>query len=472
MSPSCPPCQNLIFKPAPDSFLGGLQAQIHADESSLKQCFDKRECHLCAVLYSMLENRKRFGPAARRRSGQVQRATDISLGLHYKQEGQEELDDWEFLDDEIQQEDAPRTLVYSHPLGTDDIRILTPEVLYRSAWGILDDCKFDTQPSPTVSDTGSLDLSTGSDASMRLAREWIDICNHNHENCGRKPKGAKFVAPARLLDVSKVLDTNDGIVTLIDTSECMPPSTDIRIFQYATLSHRWNPSYTYFTETSNIDKHRNEGMRIGVLPQTFAEACITVRKLGLQYIWIDSLCIIQDSNADKAKEIPKMADYYQSAELNLCASTESLGGLWSDRDSAGTRPFSLTATVELQTGIRKKVTLNLAPVLRTDKSHLDYRGWILQERIFPRRTLFFDAYWLSFECGQMSASESCVEGVKLDVSSNRSTVEDALRTELDRDCALSVIGGLVRSLEVSSSSLISGVSHCGARKPEYQHQAC
>lgn len=468
MSSDCSHCQNLIFKPAPDTFLGGLQAKIHSDEASLKQCFDKRECHLCAILYSMLENRKHFGPTSRQRSGELHRFSDVSLALHYKEEEHDELEDWEFLDEEVHQEDAPKAIVYSHPLGTEDIRILNPEVLSMSAWDPLDDFKSETQPSRTIPHPSSLDLSTGSDASMSLAREWIDICRDKHENCGQKSTRANFVAPTRLLDVSKAIDKYDGIVTLIDTTEYIALSTNTCAFPYATLSHRWNPSYTYFTETSNIHTHLNEGMQINVLPKTFAEACITVRKLGLQYIWIDSLCIIQDSNSDKAKEIPKMADYYQSAELNLCASTESLGGLWSDRDSAGTRPFAMTATIELAIGKRKRVTLDLAPVLRTDKSHLDYRGWILQERIFPRRTLFFDAYWLSFECGQMSASESCAEGIKLDASSNRSMVENAIRTELDRDCALSIIGGLVRSMEFSSSIPKTGVSFRGARKSKYQ----
>ncbi|KAG6368644.1 hypothetical protein INS49_002857 [Diaporthe citri] len=116
-----------------------------------------------------------------------------------------------------------------------------------------------------------------------------------------------------------------------------------------------------------------------------------------------------------------MADYYQNAELNLSASTQSIAGLWSDRDGEATKPFKINATLDLPEG-RKEVLLELAPVLRADKSHLDYRGWILQERIFPRRTLFFDSYWISFECSQMSASESCPDGMDLTASSNPVTV--------------------------------------------------
>lgn len=223
------------------------------------------------------------------------------------------------------------------------------------------------------------------------------------------------------------------------------------MLQYVTLSHRWNPTYNCFTYASNIFVHQAQGIRMARLPKTFAEACVTVKKLGFTYLWIDSLCIIQDSDADKASEIPKMADYYQNAELNLSASTESIAGLWSDRDGEATKPFNINASLDLPEG-RKQIMLELAPVLRADKSHLDYRGWILQERIFPRRTLFFDPYWISFECSQMSASESCPEGMDLTASSNPVTVESMMGTQLDRDCSLTIIGGIIRAVDAMSKS--------------------
>lgn len=455
MSGDCHQCQNVVFRPVPDGGALTLQAQVHHDVASLERCVKKRTCHLCIVLLGMLENRRRFGPEGRQSVDVAGRYTDISLWLYYEEDGGEEADDWVVLDDESDGTvDGPKFVVFTHPLGSDDLRIQNPAVVSRSA------AHADAQEGQAMASQTGLtlpepslgrerhDMSTSSESSMVLAKKWIETCSATHGSCAKRSAGT-FNMPTRLLEVSNAEDKSNGVVMLVESRSLVGVSGDAAPLQYATLSHRWNPSYNYSTVTSNLEKHVTQGMHISLLPKTLAEACITARRLGLQYIWIDSLCIIQDSTADKAVEIPRMADYYQDAEVNLAASTESLGGLWSDRDGVATRPFSVTVTVELPEKT-KQVVLELAPLLRANKSYLDYRGWILQERIFPRRTLFFDAYWLSFECSEMSASESCPQGLQLDASSNRITVEDHLCTQLKRDCTLSIIGGTVKSIDPSS----------------------
>lgn len=444
-----------MFEPALEGNLDSLQAKIHSDEASLKHCVDKRSCHLFVVLHGMLENRKRFGPIGRQSSGLVGQFPDISLWLHYEGHGDEGSDDWEFIEDESSKEDAPKDVVFTHPLGSDDLRIRDPRAIARSTWYTEEPSQQDIRDLESSHSPQSRDTSTSGTLTMAVASKWIENCRATHAKCRKRSTKIGHL-PSRLLDVSEALDKFNGIVTLVDSAKLVgAPKIPVAV-QYVTLSHRWNPSNNYFTTTSNVDEHQNTGMRITLLPKTFAEACVTVRVLGLRYIWIDSLCIIQDSKADKATEIPKLADYYQSAELNLSASTESLGGLWSDRDGTANKPFSINATLKLPEK-NKQVVLELAPVLRAAKSHLDYRGWILQERIFPRRTLFFDAYWISFECSEMGASESCPRGVTLDASSNRVTVETAMGTNLGRDCTLSIIGGMVRSMDPTNPIRETGI---------------
>jgi hypothetical protein len=393
----------------------------------------------------MFDHRSRFGPSERQSSSLRGRYPKICLSLHFG--GYEESDEWDILEDERHIEDTPKDIVFSHPLGTDEICIRNPQAIARSSWVAdeiespnsttrTDDFEASTDPNPTNN-------STGSDEAFALARRWIDTCAETHENCDKRSSSTRRI-PRRLLDVTQVVDKTEGVVRLVNTAERMADGS--QMLQYVTLSHRWNPTYNCFTFASNIHEHETQGIEMTRLSKTFAEACVTVKKLGLTYIWIDSLCIIQDSNTDKGLEIPNMADYYQNAELNLSASTQSIAGLWSNRDGEATKPFEINAALELPEG-RKWVVLELAPVLRADKSHLDYRGWILQERIFPRRTLFFDPYWISFECSQMSASESCPNGMDLTASSNPVTVESVMGTQLDRDCSLTIIGGIIRSVD-------------------------
>ncbi|KAI7779795.1 hypothetical protein LA080_000293 [Diaporthe eres] len=387
-----------VYFPAFEHGLDDFEAVIHPDVASLKARAEQRKCRLCVVLYGMFDHRTRFGPSERQSSGLHGKYPKICLSLHFG--GYEESDEWDILEEERHIEDTPKDIVFSHLLGTDEICIRNPQVIARSTWHA--DETGGSNPSPTADDVEaspdpkSTNTSTGSDQTLALARRWIGNCSKMHETC-EKP---------------------NGVVHLINSGERI---SDVSVMQYVTLSHRWNPTYNCFTLTSNIHEHETQGIEMTRLPKTFAEACVTVKKLGLNYLWIDSLCIIQDSNADKALEIPNMADNYQNAALNLSASTQSIAGLWSDRDGEATKPFKINATLDL-----------------------------LGERIFPRRTLFFDSYWISFECSQMSASESCPDGMDLTASSNPVTVESVMGTQLDRDCSLTIIGGKIRTIDAMS----------------------
>jgi hypothetical protein len=73
--------------------------------------------------------------------------------------------------------------------------------------------------------------------------------------------------------------------------------------------------------------------RVPALPLTFEDAIVATRRLGARYIWIDSLCIIQDDPADWERESSSMADVYRNATCNIAASAahDSNGGLYRDR---------------------------------------------------------------------------------------------------------------------------------------------
>jgi hypothetical protein len=64
--------------------------------------------------------------------------------------------------------------------------------------------------------------------------------------------------------------------------------------QYLTLSHRWGGTNMSTTTKALLEDH-TRGIGFNYLCKTFQDAIIITRKLGFQYIWIDALCIIQDS---------------------------------------------------------------------------------------------------------------------------------------------------------------------------------
>lgn len=140
--------------------------------------------------------------------------------------------------------------------------------------------------------------------------EWINDCKSNHDKC--QVDKTDWV-PSRLLDVR--CDQGTEHLKLIEAAQqgtCAP---------YAALSHMWGDSSMRAplrTLVSNYDD-MSAGIPMSMLPRNFADAVITTRALGLSYLWIDSLCIIQDSATDWHKEAATMHKVYKYAEITIAA---------------------------------------------------------------------------------------------------------------------------------------------------------
>jgi len=228
--------------------------------------------------------------------------------------------------------------------------------------------------------------------------------------------------PTRLIDVGS---------TPIHLHETKPHERA----EYICLSHRWVhgscPSYRLTTQTLS---HYKAGIQLDSLPLSFSDAVQVCRELGFQYLWIDSLCIVQDDTADCSREISRMADTYSGSFLTIAANSgkNNLSALRSTTDScyAATRvPFrggkrktfdiyvrhALPHTVlwcasqadrdeydsthfTRHPGIRNPLQLLDAINKNERTSTLLTRGWIFQERLLSPRVLRFDHQELIFEC--------------------------------------------------------------------------
>jgi hypothetical protein len=137
------------------------------------------------------------------------------------------------------------------------------------------------------------------------------------------------------------------------------------------------------------------------LSKTFQDAIAITRQLGIQYIWIDALCIIQDSDIDWERESAKMGQIYSSSYCNLAASSARDGsqGMLNHRNTEALQPLKLFI---------HDVICHIEPIVESvfeanvEQGPLMNRGWVFQERILSRRNLHFTSTQLLWECNTLS----------------------------------------------------------------------
>lgn len=193
--------------------------------------------------------------------------------------------------------------------------------------------------------------------------------------------------------------------------------------QYATLSHQWAKEAVVKLTVDNLSSW-TQNVPPELLSRTFKEAIQVVRRLDIDYIWIDCLCIIQDGDdlKDWRQEAPAMKLVYSNACFNICASWGSeLGGLFAPRNPATVEH----AYFKLPSGTnhpKKYFLLGSEHVFHhgwdglVEQSPLLDRGWVFQERLLARRNVFFCKDIVLFECYESRLSEA--KGLDVNASEN------------------------------------------------------
>lgn len=162
---------------------------------------------------------------------------------------------------------------------------------------------------------------TGSEYTAGFVKKCLEHCRSHHTSCRTESTEAPWY-PTRLVEVLE-----GGAARVIETSETIPTGP------YATLSHCWGTSRIITATTNNINRLKKHIAMLD-LPKTFRDALQFVKAIGISLIWIDSLCIIQDSVRDWERESRTMFQVYRHAECNLAAtgSEDSHGGLFAERN--------------------------------------------------------------------------------------------------------------------------------------------
>ncbi|KAK5988256.1 hypothetical protein PT974_12397 [Cladobotryum mycophilum] len=262
----------------------------------------------------------------------------------------------------------------------------------------------------SIYENAQLSKSLSFEASAVLAREWLRQCLQRHTKCTLASQifPSNHGYPTRLLDVGGRGETD--LVRLVITAELDKDKPE-----YLTLSHCWGGANILKLLTKNLNNLKR-AIPFSFLPKTFQDAIIITRQLGFQYLWIDSLCIMQDSPSDWRSESEIMGEIYAHSTCTVAALTarSSSEGCFSGRRatqekqerSVARNPLAFRLC-NLPHGLHAECSQRLQPALQIDRKSLPLqtRAWVVQERLLAPRTLYYGAWGLAWECVECSATE-------------------------------------------------------------------
>ncbi|KAM0335225.1 hypothetical protein ACHAQA_000267 [Verticillium albo-atrum] len=240
---------------------------------------------------------------------------------------------------------------------------------------------------------------------QKLVKSWVDDCVKNHEPRCRQGHGDR--SEFRKL----IKGTFFGVIDVQDMQLKQLPIVSDEPSQYVALSYVWGKKKTqelYVTKRSNVMLHiQTNGLQKAwdQLPKTIQDAILLVKQLGERYLWIDSLCIVQDSASSWELNAKSMHLVYGNAHLTICAAD-------GDTDTGLLAMNEFPEEVQRRYPPLKVEVLPGVPLLATrpveaiiQDSRWSQRGWTFQERLLSRRCLIFADRQLYFQCRSSAASQ-------------------------------------------------------------------
>ncbi|KAK3346567.1 heterokaryon incompatibility protein-domain-containing protein, partial [Lasiosphaeria hispida] len=266
------------------------------------------------------------------------------------------------------------------------------------------------------------DFDPASDMSMSFLQRHISDCDANHPGC----RVAASSVPTRLIQL-----VGGNTFRIVESANHL-----VDPVPYVALSYCWGADQALKLKEDNKTQLQ-QGLPITTLPIVFHDTITVAKKLGIQYLWIDSLCILQDSDSDWRKESKRMAQVYSGAYITIAAAssattTESFlnpgprdYGVYTDakpkripiKDSSGNLVTELLALPENVTSRHYK-----NPNIR-HADPLTKRGWTLQEKLLSTRMISFGLAELEWVCASESACECRTDEENESVHSPRSKQE-------------------------------------------------
>jgi hypothetical protein len=222
-----------------------------------------------------------------------------------------------------------------------------------------------------------------------MARQWIENCSSFHLHCSIIERSAAL--PTRVINVGSSSSNQQNLFLTQRASGA-----------YIALSYCWGrKAQPLVTSISNVESLCLD-IPSSSLPQTIKDAIALTRKLCFKYLWVDSLCIIQDSDTDKACEINNMGKIYESAAVTIIAASakDCHDGFLSTKSyplgAKNWKPFQLP--LRCPDGNLGTITLEPENPYFKDDQPLNHRAWAFQEYLLSPRRLIYSTTQLMWHC--------------------------------------------------------------------------
>ncbi|KAI9150347.1 hypothetical protein HJFPF1_10111 [Paramyrothecium foliicola] len=232
-------------------------------------------------------------------------------------------------------------------------------------------------------------------ASMARLNEWRQHCSEIHSPSNVDHKRFLDQAPSRL----RLVDTQDYCVREVESP-----------YEYSCLSYVWGSgSQLQYTTKTRDTLEKQDGLKDAAnsLAQTIKDAIEVTRSVGLRYIWVDALCILQDDESDKSGIIKNMHAIYGNAALTIVAPTNSdpLDGI-----PGISQPRAETQITSRVQGMTLAVVFQDARKRYADiqDSVWNSRAWTFQEKVLSPRSVYFTNSQMYFECPHATIFEDTV----------------------------------------------------------------
>lgn len=222
-----------------------------------------------------------------------------------------------------------------------------------------------------------------STCSYQLAAACLEECILHHDDCP-VPRPAQL--PTRVIDCS-----NPERPKLLISPNILS--------SYAALSYVWGEKQPYCTSQKNIGTFLNSGISRPLLPKTIRDAIDSTRRFSLQYLWVDSICILQDSREDKDREIQHMRRIFQNAHVTIIAASAQRVSEGFLHDRPRQLPYSRLPFICPDNG--QVGTMVLSPIWKQyddSQEPVNNRAWCLEERLLSPRAFVYASHTLQYHC--------------------------------------------------------------------------